>query len=125
MRGLYKVGYTSRNSLDCRISELSSQTSAPEPFHVVHAVNMPAHKARETERLVHERLDRYRVNERREFFLAPLWKIKYAIWAESGDTLGTIAIASSILAIIGMGWFLFSMIGVDGVSEIEWSIKLW
>lgn len=62
---LVKIGKTTKDPKE-RMRELSSSTSAPHPFVLVHFENVTDCDAAERE--VHEKLEKYRVNKRREFF---------------------------------------------------------
>ncbi|MDU8928304.1 GIY-YIG nuclease family protein [Alisedimentitalea sp. MJ-SS2] len=61
----YKVGYTTK-SADERARQLESTSGQPDQFAVVESWSVT--QPRRVEGIVHERLDRYRVNPRREFF---------------------------------------------------------
>lgn len=65
MPGLVKIGHTLKHPME-RIKELSASTSCPLPFELLaffgHADSAFA------EREIHRELDRFRCNERREFF---------------------------------------------------------
>ncbi|HDY7694945.1 TPA: GIY-YIG nuclease family protein [Vibrio vulnificus] len=65
MPGLLKIGLT-RRSPEERARELSSSTGIPIDFQVEYEVYAP--NAKLLERTMHTRLDRYRVNHKREFF---------------------------------------------------------
>jgi hypothetical protein len=77
MPNIYKVGMTRRTKLDARVSELSNSTSAPLPFQIVFAYNTPY--PYDIEQSVHERLKKYRINKKREFFKCSIRKIKREI----------------------------------------------
>lgn len=65
MPGLFKIGKTTRTT-DQRIKELDSATGVPTPFVLIYEVFVvDCHQA---EKFVHEKLDRYRNSEKREFF---------------------------------------------------------
>ena len=66
-KDIFKIGLTSRAS-EVRSSELTSSTSAPDQFLVVEEWEVSDCEL--AERLIHERLDQYRINPRREFFHA-------------------------------------------------------
>ena len=66
-KDIFKVGLTSRTA-DLRSSELTSSTSAPDQFLVVEEWEVSDCEL--AERIIHERLDQYRINPRREFFQA-------------------------------------------------------
>jgi hypothetical protein len=67
LRGMVKIGKTSRSAED-RASELSS-TSLPNPFLV--AYDREVSDCEKVEKLIHDRLSQYRVNDDREFFKLP------------------------------------------------------
>ncbi|MCC8376385.1 GIY-YIG nuclease family protein [Photorhabdus temperata] len=75
MPGVYKVGMTT-NAPETRARELSSATGVPVPF-VVEAAFFSENPGKD-EAEIHDFLDRYRVNELREFFKAPLKEVLYA-----------------------------------------------
>ena len=64
--GLVKVGMTQRSVAE-RAKELSSATGVPSPFIVMFEEEVGG--AGLAERLVHEKLRKFRVNERREFLM--------------------------------------------------------
>ena len=66
---LYKIGLT-RRSVEGRSKELSSATGVPLPFGVL--ASWSVGNCAKIESLAHERLQKFRVNSRREFFLAEL-----------------------------------------------------
>ena len=68
---IFKIGLTTRNT-KTRAKELSSSTGAPDKFLV--AQEWRVADCAQAERAIHERLERYRVNDRREFF-----KIEYDV----------------------------------------------
>src|SRR5208282_426386 len=65
MPGLGKIGRTDR-SVSERVSELSSHTGVPTGFAVVKEYAVA--NSIEAERIIHERLSKYRVADNREFF---------------------------------------------------------
>ncbi|MCY1340617.1 hypothetical protein D9M68_202550 [compost metagenome] len=65
MPGLYKIGQTERPP-SYRRNELSRSTSAPTEFEIL--MYAEVENPLQTERLVHEHLAQYRVNDGREFF---------------------------------------------------------
>lgn len=67
--GLYKIGLTRRTS-DERATELSASTSAPLPFEVL--AEWEVSNCSQVEHEIHNRLDAFRVNPKREFFAADL-----------------------------------------------------
>jgi hypothetical protein len=66
---LYKIGLT-RRSAEGRSKELSSATGVPLPFDVL--ASWSVGDCAKIESIAHERLNKFRVNPRREFFLAEL-----------------------------------------------------
>lgn len=70
MEGLIKIGRTTRSS-DVRAKELSS-TSVPTPFQVAYEVF--SEESKKLEKLIHQKLDEFRINSNREFFKYPLSK---------------------------------------------------
>ena len=80
MPGLYKVGYTTRD-VAARAREISGATGVPIPFNIERAY--PVANAKAIEASVHNKLDKYRINKKREFFQVSertLYKnIEYAI----------------------------------------------
>jgi hypothetical protein len=66
-KDIFKVGLTSRTT-DLRSSELTSSTSAPDQFLVVEEWEVK--NCELAERIIHERLEQYRINPKREFFQA-------------------------------------------------------
>lgn len=73
---VYKIGLTRRDSA-ARAKELSSATGVPLPFGVLG--NWEVGDCASVEREVHRRLSAYRLNPRREFFLAELALINQTI----------------------------------------------
>ncbi len=69
----YKVGYTKRTPEE-RCQELSGSTGVPLPFKIEFAKQVVDYK--EKEKLLHTKLEKYRVNTNREFFNAPLRSIR-------------------------------------------------
>jgi hypothetical protein len=82
MPGLYKIGQTERPP-SYRRDELSRSTSAPTAFEILMYVE--TEQPREVERLVHDRLNEYRVNEGREFFRIPDLKIVHELFLGISD----------------------------------------
>ena len=76
MDGVYKIGMTDR-SPHMRASEISAATGVPQPFAVEYYAEVSAPTL--YERMVHKKLERYRVNESREFFRADIMVIVGAI----------------------------------------------
>lgn len=72
---IYKIGYTRRTAQE-RARELSN-TSAPEDFFVVKEYRVL--NAEGVEKRIHIALDKFRVNRSREYFRAPLGRIKREI----------------------------------------------
>lgn len=66
---VFKIGLTRRTS-DERAAELSSATSSPLKFTVL--TEWEVGDCVKVEKMVHERLQRFRMNDRREFFCGPL-----------------------------------------------------
>ena len=66
---LVKIGKTMRGS-EHRAKELSAATGVPEQFEVLYEEPVPDIDL--AERLIHQELDRFRLNARREFFNLPL-----------------------------------------------------
>lgn len=64
-KDIYKVGYTDRDPED-RARELSRATASPTPFLVVQA--WAVKDGRAAERAAHSALEKYRVDQSREFF---------------------------------------------------------
>lgn len=73
---LFKIGMTKRTTY-LRASELTAATAAPDDFHVVYEWEVSNCIVAEKE--IHALLDRYRTNQQREFFQAPLQLITKAI----------------------------------------------
>ena len=68
-----KIGYTT-NEPSVRASEISSATGVATPFRVAYSETV--HDCVRAERLVHQKLEKYRVNNNREFFQVDLWTAK-------------------------------------------------
>jgi hypothetical protein len=66
MRGYLKIGQTARTPEE-RARELSAVTGVPVPFEVAYAEEL--YYFEEAEREVHARLEQFRVNDKREFFV--------------------------------------------------------
>lgn len=103
--GLLKIGMTKRAKLDSRVQELSMSTGVPMPFQVVYSVKTK--KPRELECAVHQRLTRWRVNSRREFFSCPLWMAKRAIRKEAGL----------------FDWFTFTILVIHAAAFAAWAYQ--
>lgn len=67
-KDIFKVGLTRRNS-DIRATEVTKGTGVPDKFLV--AEDWQVKDCVVAERIIHEKLDGYRINEKREFFKAP------------------------------------------------------
>ncbi|GMR19602.1 MAG: hypothetical protein BMS9Abin36_0197 [Gammaproteobacteria bacterium] len=68
-RDYLKIGMTSR-SPEIRAQEISKGTGIPAEFHVAYEICVP--DCAIAEDIVHNRLDKYRLNDNREFFVMPL-----------------------------------------------------
>lgn len=73
MPGIVKIGMTTKHP-ELRVAELSAATGCPQPFELLGYFD--CWEAAETERSIHKALACYRVNERREFFAAPLTELE-------------------------------------------------
>lgn len=73
LKNLYKIGMTTR-SVEERLKEANSSTWCPDKFKVELSVKI--NNVEEREKIVHKLLEEYRSNSRREFFEAPLEKVK-------------------------------------------------
>jgi len=62
---IFKIGLTTK-TVEERAGQLSSTTSSPDKYLIVHRWKVKDVKA--AERIIHEKLNDYRINERREFF---------------------------------------------------------
>jgi hypothetical protein len=82
-KNVFKVGLTRRDS-ETRSKELSRSTSSPDHFLVVEDWEVPDCVL--AEKLIHERLDEYRVNPKREYFKAP-YKVIFKVIDEVIDML--------------------------------------
>jgi T5orf172 domain len=69
VKNMYKIGLTRKNVED-RSNQLSSDTGVPLPFGIL--ASWPVGKCGLVEKTVHERLSKYRINPRREFFVVEL-----------------------------------------------------
>lgn len=67
-KNVFKVGLTRRTPEE-RSNELSRSTSAPDHFHVMEEWDVV--DCVQAEKLIHERLNEFRVNPKREYFKAP------------------------------------------------------
>lgn len=76
MDGVFKVGTTDRPP-HMRAAEISAATGVPQPFVVEYYAEVSSSTL--YERMVHKKLERYRVNESREFFRADIMVIVGAI----------------------------------------------
>ncbi|MBW8009859.1 MAG: GIY-YIG nuclease family protein [Chloroflexi bacterium] len=68
-KDMLKIGMTRRNPEE-RAAELSNTTGVPTSYVVAYEEQVP--NIEFAEGLVHQRLDKYRTNKRREFFSMPL-----------------------------------------------------
>lgn len=68
---LLKIGVTQR-SPEKRANELSTKTGLPNPFRV--KFNIEVGNCKKVEKIIHERLERYRYTSNREFFKMPIDK---------------------------------------------------
>jgi hypothetical protein len=75
-KDIFKIGLTTRGS-DVRSDELSRATGSPDKFLV--AQDWKVSDCALAEKLIHERLDQYRINPKREFFQAPYKTISQGI----------------------------------------------
>lgn len=66
-KDIFKIGLTTRTT-NIRAQELTGETSSPDQFLVVEDWDVADCKLAET--LIHEKLDTYRINQKREFFKA-------------------------------------------------------
>ena len=82
-KNVFKVGLTRRDS-DTRSKELSRSTSSPDHFLVVE--DWEVSDCVLAEKLIHDMLDEYRVNPKREYFKAP-YKVIFKTIDEVIDTL--------------------------------------
>lgn len=67
-KDIFKIGFT-RGNPEIRSDKLSRTTGAPDKFLV--AQEWKVDDCKTAERLIHEQLDAYRINPRREFFRIP------------------------------------------------------
>jgi len=67
--GIVKIGLTERES-EIRAGEISSVTGVPLPYEVLFENEVL--DAKLAEKLIHKKLEQYRVNQKREFFKLPL-----------------------------------------------------
>lgn len=72
MDGVYKIGMTDR-SPHLRAAEISAATGVPQPFNVEYYAEVSTPTL--YERMVHKKLERYRLSENREFFRADIMVI--------------------------------------------------
>jgi len=103
MPGLVKIGMTTRSPEE-RAQELAS-TGVPMPFHV--AAAWPVDDVRSAERDAHEALDRYRVNDQREWFRV---SVPAAIKALGRGAAARPSLARRAWRVLrgiveGLGWF--------------------
>jgi len=106
IKGMYKIGMTSRDELETRISELSSATGVPCRFVPVYSVKCDLPTARWVETAVHHRLDRFRTRHNREFFECPLWYIKAVISFEMPSIRLKIWTALKFASVLGAIYFI-------------------
>jgi len=62
---IFKIGLTTK-TVEERAGQLSSTTSSPDKYLIVHRWKVKDVKS--AERIIHEKLNNYRINEKREFF---------------------------------------------------------
>lgn len=74
--GIYKIGATTKQPIE-RIKELSAAVGVPIPFALVYSRSVNYPFAVEAE--LHRHFERYRLNDKREFFSLPLADIIQAI----------------------------------------------
>jgi protein-arginine kinase activator protein McsA len=79
---LFKIGFT-QNSVEQRVIELNSSTSIPEKFEIelIFACEDP----RYIESLIHNELNEYRYNDKREFFGTTFWKVYLVLKSITND----------------------------------------
>lgn len=77
MPNIYKIGFTDRSPLQ-RAEELSNSTSVPTDFNIVFYIE--CEEPSSVEREIHEELDQYRLNRKREFFGVGLNILLTKIW---------------------------------------------
>lgn len=75
-KNVFKVGLTERDS-DIRSNELSRSTSSPDHFHVMQEWEVS--DCKKAEKQIHDELQQYRINMKREYFKAPYKTIFAAI----------------------------------------------
>lgn len=75
-KDIFKIGIT-RRSADIRSDELSSPTGSPDKFLVVQEWEVS--NCAKAEAIIHQAINKYRINPRREFFKAPYKEIVKAI----------------------------------------------
>jgi hypothetical protein len=85
MPGLVKIGRTSGESVERRVTELSRATGVPLPFRV--AVARRVYDAAKVERALHIAFGKQRVNPSREFFSAEAFRLVELINAFPGTDL--------------------------------------
>lgn len=76
MPGITKVGMTTKHP-GARIAELAGATACPEPFELI--AFFDAENPGKVEAEIHKDMETFRVNERREFFDAPLAELVHQI----------------------------------------------
>lgn len=99
MPGIYKIGMTEGAPLK-RCAELSSSTSAPQPFEVM--MYLETEDPRFLERTLHAVFSKGRVSENREFFMVDLrviheelkqWETEHCILAVANSAKAVMACA--------------------------------
>ncbi len=68
--GLIKIGFTERENVVERIKELNSASGVPEPFSLEATFN--SSRPKDSEKLIHKKLEKFRYSRQREFFKIPL-----------------------------------------------------
>jgi hypothetical protein len=84
-KNVFKVGLTRRTPEE-RSKELSRSTSSPDHFHVMEEWDVEDCVL--AEKLIHKKLNKYRVNPKREYFEAP-YKVIFKVIDEVIDSLGS------------------------------------
>src|SRR5258706_4808522 len=77
MPGLVKIGRTSSDDVEARLSQLSAHTGVPLPFEVYFAAEVG--NGLQLERTLHQLFAEARINPRREFFRVDPEKIVLAV----------------------------------------------
>jgi hypothetical protein len=73
LKNLYKIGMTTR-TVEERLKEANSSTWNPDKFKV--ELSVKVNDVEKKEKIIHQILEEYRSNARREFFEVPLSKVK-------------------------------------------------